>query len=119
MRITVKCFAGCKDAVGAASLALDLPEHTTAGGALEALITAYPAMSRYRRSLMLAVNTEYVSRDTPLQDGDELACIPPVSGGNGKDRLVQAWIEIHREELMADWQLAVHGEEVFKIEPLR
>jgi hypothetical protein len=37
----------------------------------------------------------------------------------GKVRLVQAWIEIHREELMADWQLAVNGEEAFKIEPLK
>jgi hypothetical protein len=37
----------------------------------------------------------------------------------GKTRLVQAWIEIHREELLADWQLAVIGEEVFKIEPLK
>lgn len=36
-----------------------------------------------------------------------------------KTRLVQAWIEIHREELMADWQLAVNDEDVFKIEPLR
>jgi hypothetical protein len=34
-------------------------------------------------------------------------------------RLIQAWIEIHREELMADWQLAVKGEPTFKIEPLR
>ncbi len=38
---------------------------------------------------------------------------------NSKARLVQAWIEIHREELNADWQLAVNGEEVFKIEPLK
>ena len=38
---------------------------------------------------------------------------------SGKARLVQAWIEIHREELRADWQLAVNGEEVFKIEPLK
>ncbi len=38
---------------------------------------------------------------------------------SGKVRLVQAWIEIHREELMADWELAVNGEEVFKIEPLK
>jgi hypothetical protein len=38
---------------------------------------------------------------------------------SGKVRLVQAWIEIHRDELMADWQLAVNGEEVFKIEPLK
>jgi hypothetical protein len=34
-------------------------------------------------------------------------------------RYVQAWIEIHREELLADWQLAVNGEEIFKIEPLK
>jgi hypothetical protein len=34
-------------------------------------------------------------------------------------RLVQARIEIHRDELLADWQLAVAGEEVFKIEPLK
>jgi hypothetical protein len=32
---------------------------------------------------------------------------------------VQAWIEIHREELNTNWQLAVNGEEVFKIEPLK
>ncbi len=38
---------------------------------------------------------------------------------SSKTRLVQAWIEIHRDELMADWQLAVNGEEVFKIEPLK
>lgn len=34
-------------------------------------------------------------------------------------RLVQAWIEIHQEELMADWELAVQGQEVFKIDPLK
>ena len=37
----------------------------------------------------------------------------------GKARLVQAWIEIHRDELLANWSLAVNGEEVFRIEPLR
>ena len=38
---------------------------------------------------------------------------------SGKARLVQAWVEIHRDELQADWGLAVNGEEVFKIDPLR
>ena len=38
---------------------------------------------------------------------------------SGKTRLVQAWIEIHRDELRADWELAVNGEETFKIEPLK
>lgn len=37
----------------------------------------------------------------------------------GKVRLVQAWIEIHRDELLADWQLAVDGKEIFKIDPLK
>ena len=36
-----------------------------------------------------------------------------------KLRLVQAWIEIHREELMADWELASQGESIFKIDPLK
>ena len=36
-----------------------------------------------------------------------------------KMKLVLAWIEIHQDELMADWDLAAHGETVFKIEPLK
>ncbi len=36
-----------------------------------------------------------------------------------KMKLVQAWMEIHRDELMADWELAVQGQEPFKIDPLR
>ena len=37
----------------------------------------------------------------------------------GKLKLVQAWIEIHQDELMADWELASQGQSVFKIEPLK
>lgn len=36
-----------------------------------------------------------------------------------KEKLVQAWIEIHKEELMADWELAVTGNKVFSIDPLK
>ena len=50
-----------------------------------------------------------------IMDGAILAGKLP----NSKIRLVQAWIEIHRDDLNADWQLAVNGEEVFKIEPLK
>ena len=38
---------------------------------------------------------------------------------SNKARLVQAWIEIHRDELMANWELAVNGQEIFKIDPLK
>jgi len=42
-----------------------------------------------------------------------------VSSGMDKLRLVLAWIEIHKDELMADWELATKGEKVFQIEPLQ
>ncbi|OGR50782.1 MAG: hypothetical protein A3I11_06670 [Elusimicrobia bacterium RIFCSPLOWO2_02_FULL_39_32] len=38
---------------------------------------------------------------------------------SAKLKLIQAWIEIHREDIMADWKLAMEGQSVFKIEPLR
>ena len=45
-------------------------------------------------------------------------CIIDGSLPNNKRKLVEAWIEIHREDLMADWELAVAGRAVLKIEPL-
>lgn len=38
---------------------------------------------------------------------------------SSKLKLVQAWVELHKDELLADWKLAVGGQQVFKIEPLR
>ncbi len=38
---------------------------------------------------------------------------------SSKEKLIQAWIEIHKEDLMADWQLAVTGNKVFNIDPLK
>jgi hypothetical protein len=50
-----------------------------------------------------------------IPDGEILeGSLPP-----SKIRLVMAWVEIHREELMADWELAVSGQQPYKIEPLR
>jgi hypothetical protein len=50
-----------------------------------------------------------------IETGDVLdGSLPPA-----KLKLVQAWIEIHREDLLADWKLAVAGEPVFKIDPLK
>jgi Domain of unknown function (DUF4160) len=63
------------------------------------------------------IHAEYAGRDAvfSIVTGDVLA------GDllSSKVKLVQAWIEIHREELQADQKLAVNGEEVFKIEPLK
>ena len=63
------------------------------------------------------VHAEYSGREAvfSIVNGEVLAGELP----SGKARLVQAWIEIHRDELQADWELAVNGEEVIKIEPLK
>lgn len=61
-----------------------------------------------------------------VQYGDEEAVIS-IPGGNviegsirtAKLKLVQAWVEIHQDELMVDWRLAVSGQSIFKIEPLK
>jgi hypothetical protein len=63
------------------------------------------------------VHAEYAGQKAVFSISNEAllaGALPP-----GKARLVQAWIEIHREELLANWSLAVHGEEVFRIEPLK
>lgn len=57
---------------------------------------------------------EYVS-SIAIDDGVVLSGELP----RGKMKLVQAWIEIHREELLADWKLAIAGEPVYKIDPLK
>jgi len=61
-----------------------------------------------------------------IQYGDEEAVVSIPDGGviegsirSAKLKLVQAWIEIHRDELMANWVLAVNGQPIFKIDPLR
>lgn len=50
-----------------------------------------------------------------IEDGEVLSG----SLSKRKMKLVQAWIEIHREELMADWKLSIDGQSIFQIEPLR
>jgi len=58
------------------------------------------------------------------QDNEAVIEIPSGSLLQGKlppakMKLIVAWVEIHQEELMADWQLSLNGDQVFKIEPLK
>ncbi len=78
--ITVKLFAAAADAVGRRTLEGDWAGRTAAQ-LLEILSQQYPNLSRLTPVLSVAVNREYVSEDRVLADGDEVALIPPVSGG--------------------------------------
>lgn len=81
MRITVRLFAGARDAVGSGTAILDLPAGATAADALAALVREYPALRRLSTISRLAIDGDYAAPDTPLADGAELAVLPPVSGG--------------------------------------
>ena len=82
MRITVRLFAILKDrAGGVGETTLELPQGTTVSAAVEQLVTRYPAIRSDCARTAFAVNRDYVKPDHPLADGDELALIPPVSGG--------------------------------------
>jgi molybdopterin converting factor subunit 1 len=77
MNVTVRLFAGLRERAGADEVALELPEGARVGDALErmdALIAGVP--------VVMAVNQEYAEREQSLAAGDELALIPPVSGGS-------------------------------------
>lgn len=82
MQITVRLFAGQRDIVGAAELQVELAEGATVGRLWEQLITDYPRLDGFRRRVLYAVNQDYSDLDTELRDGDEVAFIPPVSGGS-------------------------------------
>ena len=79
--VNVKLFAVIRDLIGKEQHVLRLEEHASAEEAITMLIREYPKLEDYRRSLLIAVNCEYVPGGHTLRDGDELACIPPVSGG--------------------------------------
>jgi molybdopterin synthase catalytic subunit len=81
MQIRVKLFAVIKERAGIAELLLDLPDGADVAAAELALAKRFPAVAGFLRRSAHAVNREYVDAATVLRDGDELAVIPPVSGG--------------------------------------
>jgi molybdopterin synthase catalytic subunit len=83
MRVRVRLFARQREIAGARQVAVELAEGTTIEDAWAALARLYPALAGGRPYVRFARNGEYAAADEPLADGDEVACIPPVSGGAG------------------------------------
>ncbi len=73
-------FAHLKDITHCAEMNL-ISGDMTADGLWQKLIEAYPGLERFRGSVRLAKNSEYVGHDARFTDADEVALIPPVSGG--------------------------------------
>jgi molybdopterin converting factor subunit 1 len=80
MQVRVLLFGALREAA-ASCTPLNLPDGATAGDLLATLAALHPEVAAMQPSLALAVNQEYARRDTVLRDGDEVALLPPVSGG--------------------------------------
>ncbi len=81
MRVTVRLFARLRDIAGASELLREAAPGDTIGSVWRRLVSEYPDFAGYERSISSAVNAEYARMDHPLRDGDEVAFLPPVSGG--------------------------------------
>jgi molybdopterin converting factor subunit 1 len=81
MRVTIRLFARLRDIAGAAELIRDVPADATAGDVWRVVVAEFPDMSRYDSSISTAVNADYAKMGTVLSEHDEVAFLPPVSGG--------------------------------------
>jgi len=81
MRVTVRLFARLRDLAGWGELVRDVPDPATVQSVWRTLVAEMPALQDYERTMSVAVNADYSKMTAPVSDGDEVAFLPPVSGG--------------------------------------
>jgi molybdopterin converting factor subunit 1 len=81
IRIKVLFFGRLKEIVGRSETSLDFPDGATLEDLFSHYRGAYPELASYRNSLVASCNQEFAAWNTPLHSGDEVAFLPPVSGG--------------------------------------
>ena len=87
MLVTILLFARLREIAGTGEVERDLPEGATAETAWRALAREFPALAEYQQSVSCAVNQDYAAFATMLRDGDVVAFLPPVSGGEWAEGL--------------------------------
>ena len=80
-KLTVLLFAAARETVGVPAVIVEIPVGATVADVLDALCAGHPALRPYAPSLRVAVNGTYARSDEGVGPGDEVAIIPPVSGG--------------------------------------
>jgi len=89
MRVRVLFFGGLKDLAGKSTDLLELPDGALVRDVLAHYLAQVPGMRELVASLAVAVNEEYASAETTLKADDEVALLPPVSGGSGRALIVR------------------------------
>ena len=83
MNVRVRLFAMQREAAGTRELGVEVVDGATVADAWDAAVAQVPALGPGRETLRFAVNGSYADLSDRLRDGDEVAAIPPVSGGDG------------------------------------
>jgi molybdopterin converting factor subunit 1 len=81
MRVTVRLFARLRELAGRESWALDLPQDATVADVWAAVSSAHPSLAPFTRAMSCAVNASFSRMSQPVHEGDDVAFLPPVSGG--------------------------------------
>jgi molybdopterin converting factor subunit 1 len=81
MRVTVRLFARLRDLAGTGELVRDVPGPATVQTVWRSLVSEMPGLGEYERAMSVAVNADYARMSATVSDGDEVAFLPPVSGG--------------------------------------
>lgn len=81
MLVTIRLFARLREIAGTSDLTLELHEGASVRDAWDALATTHADLTSFTSSVSCAVNEEYSRMTATLHDGDEVAFLPPVSGG--------------------------------------
>ncbi|HYU79375.1 MAG TPA: molybdopterin converting factor subunit 1 [Vicinamibacterales bacterium] len=81
MRVTVRLFARLRDLAGTGELEREVPAGATVRTVWDSLTREFPDLAPYAESLSCAVNIDYARMTTAVSEGDEVAFLPPVSGG--------------------------------------
>ncbi len=83
MRLRVRLFASYREIAGARELAWTAEAGETVADLVARLVAKYPRLGGHRDTMLIAVNLAFAPPDAVLHDGDEVALMPPVSGGAG------------------------------------
>ncbi len=82
MKIRVRFFAVLREVVGREQVEMEVEPEITAGGLLDSLVAEHAKLARYLDVIQVAINQDFAERDTKITAGDEVALLPPVSGGS-------------------------------------